>query len=245
MQIWLFITGLFAGIIDAIAGGGGLITLPVWSYFLGPGNVSVATNKIVGTIASLVALLVYLRSSKINLKSGSLFLISIIIGSYGGSLASKIMSKDIFYFMLLSACPLMIFIISKRDILIQKSIEHKTKSRRWFILAGAFCGFYDGFFGPGGGTFMLLSLVYLTPLNLLESLALSKLANTLSAGTALLSYSYQGLVHWDVGLIMGAGIGLGAFIGASFARQNAQKIVRPVLYFVISLIFIKVLGMIL
>lgn len=245
MQFWLFLTGLFAGIIDAIAGGGGLITLPVWAYYLGPGVHSVATNKIIGTVASLVALLVYLKSSRIHLKTGFLFLLSIVIGSLLGSLSGKFMSKDVFYYLLLFACPLMIVLISKRDLLLQKSVTHKAKSPFLFIFAGLFCGFYDGFFGPGGGTFMLLSLVFLTPLNLIESLALSKLANTLSAGFALLSYSYQGIVRFDLGIYMVIGVAIGAFIGASLARQNAQKIVRPVLYFVIGLIFIKVLGFIL
>jgi len=81
----LFITGLAAGIIDAIAGGGGLITLPVWSLYLGPGAHAIGTNKIVGTLASLTALIVYLKHGKISWKKGGVFLASIAIGSFIGS----------------------------------------------------------------------------------------------------------------------------------------------------------------
>lgn len=108
-----------------------------------------------------------------------------------------------------------------------------------FMLAAFGSGFYDGFFGPGGGTFMFLSLYLGTGFPILTSIAISKLANTLSAGTALITYAKNGFVHWKIGLIMAIGMAVGSYIGASMTSKNAIKIVRPALTIVVTLLIIK------
>jgi len=92
---------------------------------------------------------------------------------------------------------------------------------------------------------MLISLLFLTDLSLIQSLALSKLANTISASTALITYSINGYVHFREGLYMGLGITIGAFIGATLASKKAQNIVRPVLIFITTVLFIRLLKEIL
>ncbi|MFZ4714453.1 MAG: sulfite exporter TauE/SafE family protein [Bacteriovoracaceae bacterium] len=245
MEIILFITGLVAGVIDAIAGGGGLITLPVWSLYLGPGAHAIGTNKIVGTLASLTALLVYLKQGKLPWKRGVSFLCSIAVGSFIGSETSPLIPTKFFIYLMLFICPVILFLVWEKEKLFNRKKVQTEHSMKNFIIGGLLCGFYDGFFGPGGGTFMLLTLLFLTDLSLMESLALSKLANTISAGTALVTYSVNGYVHAREGLIMGAGITLGAFIGATLASKKAQNIVRPALMFITVLLFFKLLKEIL
>jgi hypothetical protein len=241
----LFFTGLAAGIIDAIAGGGGLITLPVWSLYLGPGAHAIGTNKIVGTLASLTALIVYLKHGKISWKKGGVFLASIAIGSFIGSETSPLVSPHFFIYLMLFICPVILWLVWKKDRLFGLRQVHKKTHFGNYILSGLMCGFYDGFFGPGGGTFMLISLLFLTDLSLIQSLALSKLANTISASTALITYSLNGYVHFIEGLYMGLGITIGAFIGATLASKKAQNIVRPVLIFITTVLFIRLLKEIL
>jgi hypothetical protein len=111
-----------------------------------------------------------------------------------------------------------------------------TKALLTLFVTGAVVGFYDGFFGPGGGTFMLLGLLWAAKLSLFEALLLSKLANTISAGVSLVSYSYQGFVHPREGIWMALGMILGGFMGARFASKQAEKVVRPVLTGVVILL---------
>lgn len=229
-----------AGIIDAIAGGGGLITLPVWSFYLGPGPVAVGTNKIVATMASSSALLVYARKTTIPWKKGVIFLLSIALGSFAGSLVGPHFPKEYFYYLMLAICPMILLLILKKDSLLDDR-QLRNPSLLNFVFGGVLCGFYDGFFGPGGGTFMLLALLFLTNLSLLESLAVSKLANTISAIVALVSYYQQGYTRVTEGLFMGTGIAIGAFFGAHLASKKAINIVRPVLLIIIFVIFLRIL----
>jgi uncharacterized membrane protein YfcA len=106
------------------------------------------------------------------------------------------------------------------------------------IVAGVLVGFYDGFFGPAGGTFMLLGLLWGVKLPLFEALLLSKLANTLSASVALVSYGIQGYVHVRYGVIMAIGMTAGGYMGAKLASNRAEKVVRPVLALVVVLLLI-------
>jgi len=241
-EIILSIAGFIAGCIDSIAGGGGLITLPVLSSVLEPGAHAIGTNKIVGTSGALIAFLVYLKKHPLNLKKGMLFLSAIGIGSFLGSLCSPLVPKIYFRYLLVAICPVVLWFMMNKNIFIQEAKEHGSHMGKKAIFAlfvtGSLVGFYDGFFGPGGGTFMLLGLLWAAKLSLFEALLLSKLANTVSAGVSLVSYSYQGYVHVEQGLWMAMGMIVGGFLGARFASQRAEKVVRPVLAGVVILLLL-------
>ncbi len=238
-ELLLAFSGLIAGLIDSIAGGGGLITLPVLTSIVGPGAHAVGTNKIVGTLGALIAFLVYLRKQKFNLKKSILFVIAVGVGSALGSLVTPILPVVYFRYLLVVACPLILILIWNKNIFIQEVKDHAARSKWVLMLAGLLVGFYDGFFGPGGGTFMLLGLLWGVKLPLFEALLLSKFANTVSAGTALVSYGVQGFVHAKEGLIMALGMVLGCYVGARFASSRAERLVRPVLAFVVLLLLVR------
>ncbi len=243
-ELLLWFSGLIAGSIDSIAGGGGLITLPVLSSVLEPGAHAIGTNKIVGTSGALIAFLVYLKKHPLSLKKGILFLAAIGMGSLMGSLCSPLVPKIYFRYLLIAICPVVLWFLMNKNIFIQEAKEHGTrmgtKAMLTLLITGTVVGFYDGFFGPGGGTFMLLGLLWAAKLSLFEALLLSKLANTVSAGISLVSYSYQGFVHPKEGIWMAMGMVLGGFMGARFASKQAEKVVRPVLAgVVILLLFIQ------
>ncbi len=239
--LFLIITGLIAGAVDSVAGGGGLITLPALSIVVGAGVVAIGTNKIVGASAAAMALWVYSRRVQLPWSTGFAFAAWIMAGSFGGSRVSPYLPPQAFTWFLVCSYPIILWTIWQKDLWIEDATKNgpKVASRRttfmsqWLtpriILAGLACGFYDGMWGPGGGTFMLLALLLVAKLPLLPAIAASKLANTFSASTALMSYGLQGYVRPTTGLWMAAGTLLGAYIGARFASKKAALVVRPLL----------------
>lgn len=237
-QIFLMLSGLLTGAIDSIAGGGGLISLPVLSTVLDAGAPAIGTNKIVGTLGAFVAFLVYLRKHPLNLKKGLLFVLMVGLGSLLGSIFSPYFPKLYFRYLLIIACPLVLALIWNKKLFIQELSDHPRRALGSLVGVALGVGFYDGFFGPGGGTFMLLGLLWGVRLPLFEALILSKLANTLSAGVSLISYGAQGYVHPKEGITMAIGVVVGGFLGAQMASRKAEKVVRPVLALVVTVLLV-------
>ncbi len=235
-DLFLVFAGFVAGTIDSIAGGGGLITLPSLSTVLEPGPHAIGTNKIVGTAGALMAFLVYLRKHPLHLKKGLSFIVAIGIGSVLGSLCSPLVPRLYFRYFLIAACPLILLVLWNKQGLMKEVREQAKASWGALVSTGVAVGFYDGFFGPGGGTFMLIGLLAGARMSLFEALLLSKLANTLSAAVSLASYGIQGFVHTRYGLIMAIGMTAGSFLGARLASRKAEQVVRPVLVFVVLLL---------
>ena len=242
MHFFLFLAGLVTGLIDSIAGGGGLISLPSLGLALGLGPHAIGTNKIVGTVAALVAWIVYARRGHFQFGRSLLFSVAIGTGAWFGSRCSPLVPQSWFKIFLMVSCPLLLWVVWRKDLWVEK--VEVTKRAAWVaplfvVLSGLVVGFYDGIWGPGGGTFMFLSLLFFVKMPLLPALAASKFANTVSAATSLASYWQQGYVHPTEGLIMAASVTIGAYVGATLASQRASRLVRPVLALVAVLLAIK------
>ena len=242
----LLVSGAVAGFMDSIAGGGGLITLPVLSLVLEPGAHAIGTNKIVGTTGALMALLVYSRHSRINWREGLYFVFCVGVGSSLGAQVTPLLPASFFRWFLVAVAPLILYVVWGKDRWLK--FESQTKAlaplgwwRPQWILAGLGCGFYDGAFGPGGGTFMLLALLMVVRLPLMEALILSKLANTVSASVSWATYGWKGYVHWPEGFSMALGMGVGAWAGSQLASRKASQIVRPTMLFAVSLLMLKLI----
>lgn len=223
---------------DSVIGGGGLLTLP--SLFL-LGNetlTSVASNKVAGVTAALVAFLVYFRKISFNFKFCLLFTAAVLCGSLLGSLTANYFIRDYFKILILIACPAILYFIWNKE----KWIYHLTHdlsvkiNQPLIVVCGLLVGFYDGSFGPGGGTAMFLVLVGLMKVPVMQALVISKAVNLISAAAALSGYWYQGLVDFRLVLPLAVGICLGAFCGANLALRNIEKILKPLLTAVVILL---------
>jgi uncharacterized protein len=238
MPVWLtlIITGLAAGFIDSIAGGGGLITVPALMLLVGPGAHAIGTNKVAALVAAGVALLVYVRAGHMDWRRAISFTFCVAAGSFCGSLVTPSVPAAAFRWFLAVTCPLVLWILWRKDFWISSPRAAGSAFGLPILLSGLACGFYDGLWGPGGGTFMFLSLLVFGKVPLLGALAASKLANTASALSSLTGYTLQGYVHWVEGAFLALGIGTGAFFGARTATHRASRIVRPVLTIVVVLL---------
>jgi uncharacterized membrane protein YfcA len=226
MDFSLFLAGLVAGAIDSIAGGGGLITLPALLIHFGqalPAAHSIGTNKIVGTLGALIALVVYLRKGWFQWRESAWFALFVGIGSWAGSHLTAHLPQIYFKILLWLVCPVIFYVIWNKDLWL-KQFGRGVKGRSKFLpLVGLACGVYDGGFGPGGGTFMFLGLVFGVGLPIVAAMAASKFVNVVSAGTALVTFQSQGYVHWQVGLVTGLGMSVGAFLGARLMTTQAPE----------------------
>lgn len=242
-NLWIGLLILVAGFIDAIAGGGGLISLPSVALLVGEGVAAIATNKILAVAASFTALAVYWFHGHVRLRKSVIFVLSTGAGSIVGARIGSFVTAEIFKGLILAIVPVMLVLILKRNKLIAVScsgVQSDNASAPLLIAIGLFCGVYDGAFGPGGGTLMFLSLATIARLPLLEALASSKMANALSATGSLISYSLSGHVQWDKGLPLAAFIVAGALIGSRVASKSIQKVIKPVLVFVVLMLIVKV-----
>lgn len=243
MDIFLKLCVFIAGFIDSIVGGGGLITLPVFTILVGPGAPAVATNKIVATVAALTALIIYAKNGHLKLKTASAFFVSVGIGTFIGSKLALILPVEIFKYLVIIICPVFLYIILNKKHFVheQKDATVSDKNLSKLIISGLICGAYDGVLGPGGGTLMLLSLVIFAKLPLMIAIASSKFANVISASTALASFSISGVVNWSVGLNLAVYAFVGALIGSNLANKKAEKVARPLLVFVVIGLMLKLI----
>ena len=241
--------GLVAGFVDSIAGGGGLITLPSLMLVVGAGAQAIGTNKIVGATGALVALCVYARRGHMDLSRSIAFAGWIGVGSLLGSRVSPLLPVAAFPVLLGVTCPVLLWIVWRKDLwLSHREPTAQPPPSGWarlgspaVVAAGLACGFYDGAWGPGGGTFMFLSLHFFVQLPLVTALAAAKRANRASALVALASYAQGGYVRWSSGVTLAIGVALGALVGARSASVHAQRIVRPGLAVVAVLLLLKIL----
>ena len=253
--ILLISLALIAGLVDSVAGGGGLITVPGFFVLMGPGPEAIGTNKILAVTAAGAALLAYLKNAQVERQLAGLAIFATGLGAFAGARLAPHLPNEFFRWLVLLLAPGMLWLVLNKEIWQSRKLESTAhfnpKSLRWLAGFGTlFAGFYDGLAGPGGGTLMFLSLYFLgrTPLTL--AIGTSKLANLASALVSLGTYQSQGLVKWELGLLGVVPIGLGAFVGATWisrmgragdprASQRLQKIARQALAIIAVLMLLR------
>lgn len=251
MEYWVYYLLVFiAGFIDAIAGGGGLITVPTIALIVGPGALAIGTNKIVGFTAAFTAFVVYARNGQFHLQRGIIFASTVFAGSFAGSQVGTLIPSEYFKWMMLAICPLILLMVLKKDSLLSANSTRSIAAADavlaqdarnfWLVVtAGLACGFYDGILGPGGGTIMLLSLLVFAQMPLLLAIGISKFANLLSALAALGGYALHDQVDWGLGLKLSIFAACGAYLGSKLNTKRSAVLVRPVLALVVIMLFIK------
>jgi uncharacterized membrane protein YfcA len=228
-EILLFILALAAGLVDAIAGGGGLITLPalLWAG-LGPLE-ALATNKAQGVFGTAAASANFLRQGLIDLRPAALAFSCAFVGAASGVLFIRHIGGDLPPWLipaLLIAFSLY-FLISPR--VSDLDARQRLSQSAFAFLVALPIGFYDGFFGPGTGSFLAMGYVALLGYNLSRATAHAKLLNFASNLAALLFFIPSGHVLWRYGLLMAAGQSLGAWLGSHLVIRHGTRLIRPAL----------------
>ncbi|MGF1757007.1 TSUP family transporter [Photobacterium sagamiensis] len=237
----LFVVAALAGFIDAIAGGGGLLTVPVLlSVGLSPAQ-ALATNKLQGSFGSFSATLYFIRNGVVKLSEMRNGIICTFIGAALGAVLVQRIDASV----LTAIIPLLLLGISFYFLLAPKSIvepgESKLSENMFALTVGTSIGFYDGFFGPGAGSLFTICFVAIAKRGIIEATAKTKVLNFTSNIAALLFFIIGGLPVWEVGLLMAAGQFIGARSGAKIVVTKGQKLIRPMVVIVSMTMAIKLL----
>ena len=222
-----FMIALLAGWVDTVSGGGGLITLPGLILLGVSPSVALATNKFQGSSGTFFASWHFVKKGIISIRSiigvlGMIFLGS-AIGTY---LVLKIDNAYLMKFLPILLIAMGIYV------LLSKKMNDEKKNQRISLQAFGFfpaplLGFYDGFFGPGTGTLMMLALSQLCGRGVSEATAYAKVFNFTSNISSLFSFIVFGRVDWEIGLIMVLGQMIGARIGVYTVMTKGVGIIKP------------------
>ena len=232
-------TGMLAGFVDSIAGGGGIIAVPVLMASGMPPHVALATNKLQGSFGSFTASLNYTKKGLVKPKEVWQGVLFTFIGASIGTMSILVMDASL----LSRIIPLLLIAIFIYTIFAPKVGEsdrhHVLKPTIFYLIFGVSLGFYDGFFGPGTGAFWTIAIVTLLGLNLKSATAQTKIMNFTSNVVSLGVFILGGKILWTVGILMGVGQILGAYLGSNLVVKKEVKFIRTFFLTIVAITIIK------
>lgn len=236
---FLWIVGLIAGFVDAIAGGGGIISLPALLATGMSPHLALGTNKLQGTFGSLTATLNYTRKGLVNPKEIPTGIVFTALGALAGTMTVQVLSPEFLQqIILLLLFGIFLFTWLSPDL---GKLDRRSfvSAPVFFVCTGLVLGYYDGFFGPGTGTFWTILLVMVLGLNLKRATAHTKVFNFTSNVVALVAFFLGGHVMISAGVIMGVGQMLGAFFGSRLVILRGTGFVRGFFLMVVAVTILK------
>jgi uncharacterized membrane protein YfcA len=232
---------VLAGWVDAIAGGGGLLTVPAL-FLTGLSPVEVlATNKVQGACGSLAAVWRYTQLGLVRPREHRLAVVLAFSGGAIGAVSVQWLDTALLEWIV----PLLLMVFAAYWMFAPKLAEGTGRARVSYPIfagiAGLTIGFYDGFFGPGAGSFYALAFVTLLGYSLPQATGGTKLLNLSSNLAALLLFALSGQVWWWVGGVLGLGQALGGYLGAQTVSRHGTRLIRPLLVVVSLAVSVKLL----
>ena len=242
--LFLLAASFFAGFIDSIAGGGGLIQLPALLIGLPKSETAVVlgTNKLSAVFGTTTAAALYRKQIKPDPKILIAMGLPAFLGSAGGAvLASKIPTSSMRPMVLVLLIIVAVYTWFKPDLGKFENLRHLPKRRvQIAAIAGVLIGFYDGIFGPGTGSFLMLILVASLGYAFITASAIAKVVNVATNVGAIMVFGINGAVLWQIGIILGIANITGAVIGARLAIKGGSTLVRKVFLLVTVALIVKV-----
>ena len=234
-----------AGLVDAIGGGGGLISLPAYVLAGVPIHNAIATNKLSSACGTTLATVRFIRKGLVNWKLSLPIIAFAVLGSSLGAHASMAMEEGVMEKILFVILPVVAFLVLNPRVFHDNADAPLVLNRRlWItaILSSFVVGMYDGFYGPGTGTFLIVAFTVFARLNIRTANAQAKVINLTTNITSLTIFILNGQVIFLLGLAAALCNMAGNYVGAGLAMTKGSRITRPVIILVLGLLFLKVLG---
>lgn len=244
--IWVVLiigVGVFsAGFVDSIGGGGGIISVPIYLLSGLPTHFALGTNKMSSCIGTAVSTARYLKKGYVNWGLAIPSALLAMAGAFFGTKIQLAVDERILKYVLVVVLPVSALILLRQKSLPETEGEMAVGKRRAIVWISTFLiGVYDGFYGPGTGTFLLLAYCTLAKLDVRTASGNVKVANFSSNLAALTTSLLAGKVLIWIGLIAACFSIAGHYVGSGLAIKNGSKIVRPVILVVLSLLLIRVI----
>lgn len=226
---FLFAVAIIAGVVDAIAGGGGLITVPSLLLAGLPPMVVLGTNRLQAVIGELTTSLMFIASRQFPLQGMILGVLFTSVGALSGAVAVSLIDKAALEVLLpVLMVAITLYSIFSRRLKATEASEAKWSNRKFMLVAGLLIGFYNGFFGPGTGSLWMLGFVALLGYTLKQATMATKPLNLVGNMISLILFIALGQVDYQLGLLMAAGQIIGSVVGSKFVMRFGTRLVRPV-----------------
>jgi uncharacterized protein len=226
----LTVTAFLAGTIDAIAGGGGLITLPALLAAGLPPHLAYGTNKGQSVWGSFTSMLAFARAGRIDFRQA---VVAFPLGFVGSAVGAKLVLaidrdalRPIAIAMLIGAAVVLVVKQPARDEDVPPDDGRARRRLAFAAVLAAAIGVYDGFFGPGTGTFLIVGFVALCGKSLVSATADAKVVNFATNLAAISAFAMAGAVDWELALPMGAGQLAGGLLGARLVLRGGARLIR-------------------
>jgi len=235
----LFAVAVFAGFIDTLAGGGGLITIPALILSGMPPLLALGTNKFQACVGSGTAAIMMFRKKKVTFEEVKYLMLMAFIGSVIGTICLQFIDIEVLNFVI----PMVLLLIGIYFIFMPKASsvksEPKMSQRTYRYTAVPFIGLYDGMFGPGTGSFLSLSAIALRGMELVRATALAKPMNFATNIASVFIFLLYGQIIFTVGIIMMAGQAIGAYTASHFLLKINPLYLRIIVIVMCFLMLLK------
>ena len=239
---WIIFPLIFlSGFVDSIAGGGGLISLSSYAAIGLPVHVALGTNKFSSLFGTAVATVRFAVKGHIHWLAGAFSVAGALFGSALGARLALSVDERALKALLIAVVPMVaVFLFLKKDFGAREKQYSKRKTAAAALVVSMAIGAYDGFFGPGAGTFMIMAFTQVLGLSLLKACGNAKLVNFSSNLAAVVTFMINGNVRYDLAVPCALCGILGSYVGAGLAMKKGVRIVRPLMLLMIAGLMIKI-----
>lgn len=242
--IFLCLAGFLAAFVDSMAGGGGIISVPAFMAAGLPPHMVLGTNKFSATMGSLTSSLSYFKSGNCNTKLLKILCPFTLVGSVLGVKAVLLIDESFLQPLVLVLVLIIgIYTFFSKSIGEENSFQGLNKKNISISILFAFIlGFYDGFFGPGTGSFLIFGLIKILKVDFLSASANSRVLNFVSNISALIMFALSGNIMYNIGIPVCIFMIVGAKIGTKLAIKKGSKIIKPIFVTMSLCVALKMLA---
>ena len=232
-----------ASLLDAVAGGGGLISLPAYLLAGLPPHNAIATNKLSSSIGTVASTARFIKNKCVDWPTAIPSAVLAVLGSIAGANLILAIPDNAIRMIMLVLVPLLAFVVLRKRDLSSTELEPISRQKQFVIIClfALVVGMYDGFYGPGTGTFLLLAYTQLAKLPLRLAAGNVKIANLASNVGSLAVFLINGQAIIPIGLISAVFAVSGHFLGAGLLLKNGTKVVKPFVLAVLGLLFVRLI----